>query len=37
LLFNDLEAYDWLIGLYEAGKVSKANIEPWLREHAKVL
>ncbi len=37
LLFNDLEAYEWLIGLYQAGKVSKANIEPWLREHAKPL
>jgi death-on-curing protein len=37
LLFNDLEAYNWLMGLYEAGKVSKARIEPWLREHAKAL
>jgi hypothetical protein len=37
LLFNDLEAYEWLIALYKAGPVSKANIEAWLREHAKVL
>jgi death-on-curing protein len=37
LLFDDLEAYTWLIELYEGGKVSKANIEPWLREHAKAL
>jgi len=34
LLFDDLQAYTWLIGLYEAGKVSKASIEPWLRHHA---
>jgi len=37
LLFDDLEAYNWLIGLYETGRVSKAVIEPWLREHAKAL
>jgi death-on-curing protein len=34
LLFDDLEAYNWLIGLYEAGRVSKSTIEPWLRQHA---
>jgi len=34
LLFNDLEAYNWLIGLYESGRVSKSTIEPWLRQHA---
>jgi death on curing protein len=34
LLFDDLEAYRWLIGLYESGEVRKANIEAWLREHA---
>lgn len=37
LRFNDLETYNWLINLYETGRVSKANIEPWLREHAKPL
>ena len=37
LLFNDLEAYDWLIDLYETHRVSKTNIEPWLRAHAKAL
>ena len=37
LLFNDLEAYDWLIDLYETHRVSKANIEPWLRAHSKAL
>ena len=34
LLFDDLEAYKWLIGLYETGRMSKATIEPWLRQHA---
>jgi death-on-curing protein len=34
LLFEDLEAYNWLIGLYEAGRVNKSTIEPWLRQHA---
>ncbi len=34
LLFDDLEAYNWLIGLYESGRVSKSTIEPWLRQHA---
>lgn len=37
LVFNDLEAYDWLIDLYKRGRISKTNIEPWLREHAKAL
>jgi death on curing protein len=35
LFFEDLEAYRWLIGLYESGGVRKAAIEGWLREHAK--
>lgn len=34
LLFDDLEAYKWLIGLYETGRVNKATIETWLRGHA---
>ena len=34
LLFDDLEAYKWLIGLYETGRVNKATIETWLRQHA---
>lgn len=37
LVFNDLEAYDWLIDLYKRGRISKTNIELWLREHAKAL
>jgi death-on-curing protein len=34
LYFDDLYAYNWLIGLYESGKVSKSAIEPWLRKRA---
>jgi death on curing protein len=34
LVFEDLEAYNWLIGLYESGRVNKSMIEPWLRQHA---
>jgi death on curing protein len=34
LLFEDLEAYNWLIELQESGRMSKATIEPWLRPHA---
>jgi prophage maintenance system killer protein len=37
LVFQDLEAYRWLIGLYESGHVNKVNIERWLREHAQSL
>jgi death-on-curing protein len=35
LHFSDLETYQWLVGLYEAGQVRKPVIESWLREHAK--
>lgn len=34
LQFDDLEAYRWLIGLYDKGKVQKATIEEWFRQHA---
>lgn len=37
LVFQDLEAYHWLIGFYEAGQVNKANIEGWLRHHVEIL
>ena len=37
LQFDDLEAYNWLTGLHEAGRVTKAILDPWLREHAKPL
>lgn len=33
LFFNDTEAYDWLMRLFEDGRVTKANLESWLREH----
>jgi death on curing protein len=33
LSFSDLETYEWLIGLYEAGRVRKNVIESWLRAH----
>jgi death on curing protein len=32
--FNDLDAYSFLIGLYESGRVQFAELEVWLREHA---
>jgi death on curing protein len=34
LLLEDLEAYNWLIELYDSGRVNKSTIEPWLRGHA---
>jgi death on curing protein len=35
LHFGDLEAYNWLVNLYQTGRVTKSAIEPWLREHAR--
>jgi death on curing protein len=35
--FHDLEAYQWLIGLYETGRVNKVAIESWLRQHVRPL
>lgn len=35
LLFDDMEAYRWLMDLYESGRVNKLTIDPWLRQHAK--
>jgi death-on-curing protein len=32
--FNDLDAYSFLIGLYESGRLQFAELEIWLREHA---
>jgi prophage maintenance system killer protein len=37
LVFHDLEAYHWLIGLYESGHVNKVSIERWLRQHVQLL
>ncbi len=33
--FDDREAYQFLIRLYEAGKFRFDRLEPWLRAHAK--
>ena len=33
LEFDDVEAYEWLIELYEMGSVKKAAIDEWLRAH----
>jgi len=33
LLFDDIEAYEWLMSLYESGGVNKAALERWLRSH----
>jgi death-on-curing protein len=34
LAFNDLEAYQWLITLYETGGMRKDALDGWLRTHA---
>lgn len=34
LLFDDLQAYEWLISLYETGRMKKSVLEEWLRSHA---
>jgi death-on-curing protein len=31
LKFNDLEAYTFLIGLYETGQMTRANLDVWMR------
>lgn len=33
LQFDDLQAYEWLMHLYEAGRVNKLAVEQWLRAH----
>lgn len=33
LIFDDLKAYHWLIGLYETKSLNKGTIELWLRQH----
>jgi death on curing protein len=35
LEFNDLEAYSFLIGLYELGRMQFIELEKWLRVHAR--
>jgi death-on-curing protein len=34
LMFNDLEAFSFLIGLYESGRFQFRELEAWLRQHA---
>jgi len=34
LMFDDLEAYWFLIGLYEAGTFDRTRLEGWLRGHS---
>lgn len=31
--FDDLEAFEFLIGLYESGRMRCAELEKWLRQH----
>jgi death-on-curing protein len=32
--FDDLDAYDFLIGLYESGRMRFEELDRWLRRHA---
>jgi len=34
LEFQDLDAYEFMIGLYEHGRFRLVELEPWLRKHA---
>jgi death on curing protein len=36
LEFDDLEAYEFLIQLYESGRIRFERLEPWLRRHARL-
>ena len=33
LRFADRELFDWLIGLYTAGRVNKQSLDAWFRSH----
>lgn len=33
LVFDDLDAYRFLIGLYETGRMRFAELDAWLRKH----
>ncbi|PYY10977.1 MAG: type II toxin-antitoxin system death-on-curing family toxin [Acidobacteria bacterium] len=35
LVFDDVEAYESLISLYETGRVTKAAVAEWLRSHSR--
>lgn len=34
LVFQDPEAYNWLMKLYDQGSLNRTAIETWLRQHA---
>jgi len=34
LEFDDLEAFSFLIGLYQSNRMRFAELEKWLRQHA---
>ena len=34
LIFKDSEAYAFLIGLYETGRMRFTELDAWLRDHA---
>jgi death on curing protein len=36
LEFDDLDAYSFLIGLYESGSMKFTELEAWLRMHASI-
>ncbi len=33
--FDDLEAFSFLIGLYESNRMRFAELDTWLRQHAR--
>ena len=35
LSMDDVETYNWLIALLEKQQLTKANLESWLRQHAR--
>ena len=37
LVFDDDEAYAWLTSLYDTRRVTKADLETWLRRHVRTL
>jgi prophage maintenance system killer protein len=32
--FDDIQAFSFLVGLYESGKLRFGELETWLRQHA---
>lgn len=35
LLFDDVEAYGWLMSIYERARLTRAAVAEWLRSHAR--